>query len=353
MLIVDAHLDLAYNALNFNRNLRLELEELRASEPKGYADGVATVTIPELKKGGIGLVFGTLFTKPATSPIGDGSGKMAYRNSAEANKNAMSQLDYYHRLADEDETLRLVGNLKDLDQVVESHQSDSVPLLGIVPLMEGADPIREPEEGEYWYERGLRIIGLAWDNTRYSAGAWRGGNDGLSKEGYQLMEMMAEYGIILDLTHMSEKATFEALDRYEGPIVATHCNARALVPGERQLSDTQIRLIGERKGVIGTVLYNSFLRPNHRKGEPKHRVTLDHVVGHIDHICQILGDANHVGIGSDFDGGFGVKDIPAEMDSTADLGLIGSRLFNRGYQEDDVAKIMGKNWIALLRRAFS
>jgi len=116
MLIVDAHLDLAYNALNFNRNLRLELEELRASEPKGYADGVATVTIPELKKGGIGLVFGTLFTKPATSPIGDGSGKMVYRNSAEANKNAMSQLDYYHRLADEDETLRLVGNLKDLEE---------------------------------------------------------------------------------------------------------------------------------------------------------------------------------------------------------------------------------------------
>ncbi len=116
---------------------------------------------------------------------------------------------------------------------------------------------------------------------------------------------MSDLRVILDLTHMSEQATYEALDRYEGPVVATHANARRLVPGERQLSDSQIRRLAERDGVIGVVLLNSFLRPGHKMGDPKEFVTLDNVLAHIDHVCQLLGDARHVGIGSDFDGGFG------------------------------------------------
>jgi membrane dipeptidase len=256
-------------------------------------------------------------------------------------------------LADEVENIRLVGTQRDLDEVVASHQSDGgdapEPLLGIIPLMEGADPIRHPEEVEYWYERGLRLVWLAWDDPRYASGAWRGNRTGLTKEGHQLLEIMAEFPFILDLTHMSEKASLEALDRYEGPVAATHSNARRLVPGERQLSDSQIRRIGERDGVIGMVMCNSFLRPNYRRGDPKELVTLDHVVAHIDHICQILGDSEHVGIGSDLDGGFGVDHIPAEMESVADLRLISAHLLGHGFEQDDVANIMGSNWIRLLQ----
>lgn len=359
MLIVDAHLDLAYNAVENGRNLRQPLDNLRAREPKPGSRGIATVTLPELHKGGVGLVFGTLFVMPATSNVtGLDTGKV-YHTAGEAHQLAMAQLDYYHRLADEADTIRLVTDLASLDTVVNSHQTESAtlqtdtatPLLGIVPLMEGADPIREPEEAEYWYERGLRVIGLAWDDTRYAAGAWRGGGS-LTREGYRLLDVMAGFNFIADLTHMSERASLETLERYSGPVVATHSNARALVPGERQLSDTQIRLLGERDGVIGVVLYNKFLKVGYRQGDPKDSVTLNEVVAHVDHICQLLGSAAHVGIGSDFDGGFGAADIPSEMKSAADYVLIAGKLREKGYTEGDVTGIMGGNWLHILRRTW-
>jgi membrane dipeptidase len=193
---------------------------------------------------------------------------------------------------------------------------------------------------------------LAWDDTRYADGDWQA-KGGLTDDGRFLLEIMAQYNFILDLTHMSDKAIFEALDRYEGPIIASHSNARSLVPGDRQLNDDQIRLIGERGGVIGAVLFNKFLRAGQAMGDPKHLVTLDHVVAHIDHVCQLLGSATYVGIGSDLDGGFGREDIPAEMDSIADEPLIATKLAGHGYSETDVANIMGGNWLNLLQRTLS
>ncbi len=352
MFIVDAHLDLAYNALHYGRDLRLDLAELRSSEPSRSTAGRATVTFPELLEGGVGLVFGTLFVSPSRTEVAGDGGRMVYTDSEQAHRLAMEQLDDYHRLVDEDDRFRLVGNHEQLDEVTSSHQPGGRPLLGIVPLLEGADPVRDPGELEYWYDRGLRLIGLAWDDTRYADGAWRGSGRGVTKAGTQMLETMSELGFILDLTHMSEKATLEALDIYEGAAVATHSNARALVPTERQLSDRQIRRIGERDGVIGTVLFNGFLKANHRGGDSKEMVTLDHVAAHIDHMCQLLGDANHVGLGSDLDGGFGAEDIPHEMGSIRDLQLIASKLQERGYDHDDTTNIMGGNWLKLLRRAF-
>ena len=355
MFIIDAHLDLAYNALNYGRDLRQSVADIRETEVGTSSRGIATVSFHDLQKTGVGLVFGTLFVSPATpGSVKLSDSKVGYRDADEAHKLAMAQLDYYHRLADEIDTIQLVGDQATLDVVVTSHQPDAegTPLLGIVPLMEGADPIRKPEEAEMWYERGLRLIGLAWDDTHYAAGAWRGGG-GLTKAGFQLLEVMADLGFIVDLTHMSEKASLETLERYGGPVVATHSNARALVPGERQLSDGQIRSLGERDGVIGVVLYNRFLRADHRKGEPKEKVTLDHVAAHIDHICQVLGDAEHVGIGTDFDGGFGADDIPAELDSVTDLPLVADKLQEKGYAAADITRIMGGNWLGLLRKAWS
>jgi membrane dipeptidase len=354
MFIVDAHLDLAYNALKYNRDLRLPLAELRRlEEGSAQPNGRATVTYSTLIDAGIGLVFGTIFVGPADHPLIVPDAITSYRNPAEAHRAGQAQLDYYHRMADEDSRIRLVRNLAQLEEVVASHAEDGRErLLGIVPLMEGADPIREPEELEMWYERGLRIIGPAWDSTRYAAGAWNGAG-GLTSDGHRLLEVMAEFGLILDLTHMSEQGTLEALDRYPGPIVATHSNSRTLVPSQRQLSDLQIERVAERGGIVGVVPYNIFLLANHRRGEPKERVTLDHVVAHIDHICQVVGDARHVGLGSDFDGGFGSADIPAEMDSAADVPLIGKALAARGYEAADVTDILGGNWLRLLRQVWS
>lgn len=352
MLLVDAHLDLAYNAINFGRNLQQPLSELRRRERNQSSNGIATVTVPELKRAGVGIVFGTIFTLPAHSRLATPNDLFAYRTQAEAHRFGMQQLDYYHRLADEDASIRLVQNRATLEAVVDSFQGEEENgrLLGIVPLMEGADPIREPEEVELWVERGLRLIGPAWDDTVYAAGAWQHARHGLTKAGHGLLEVMQSFNLILDITHMNDKGSLEALERYEGTAVATHSNCRALVPGERQLSDQQIRLLGERGGMIGIALYNPFLRADQRSGEPKERVTLRHVAAHIDHVCQLLGSAAHVGIGSDFDGGFGAKDIPHEMDSCFDLNLLPQQLKEMGYEQGAIEGIMGKNWISLLQR---
>jgi membrane dipeptidase len=217
--------------------------------------------------------------------------------------------------------------------------------------MEGADPIRQPEEVELWYERGLRIIGLSWDDTRYSPGAWREGG-GLTKDGWALLETAADYNFILDLTHMSDEASLQVLDNYEGPIIASHSNARALVPSKRQLNDTQINRIAERNGVIGIAFANPFLKAGLSLTDPKESVTIEHVLAHIDHICQNVGNADHVGIGTDFDGGFGVESVPAEIETPSDFHLLTKALQEYGYDEDAVTKIMGGNWLRLLGRAF-
>ncbi len=349
MFIVDAHLDLAYNALVKGRDPRLGVAAIRAGElsPKD----IATVGLPEMRRAGVGLIFATLFVSPSSTPFEREPNEHTYDTPEQAHKLAMTQVDYYRRLVDEDESLRLVTNIAGLDEVTKSHETGEKPLLGIVLLMEGADCIREPKEAEFWYEQGVRLIGPAWDDTRYCAGAWRDSKQGLSKDGYALLEEMAGLGMILDLTHMSEVATLQSLDAYPGTIVATHANARAIVPHERQLSDRQIRLIGERDGMVGAVLANFFLKADYVRGQ-KESVPVAQVAAHIDHVCQVIGDARHAGLGTDLDGGFGVRDIPDPMDSIADLPLIAPALREKGYTDEDVAGIMGENWVALLRRAW-
>lgn len=351
MFIVDSHLDLAYNAIVKGRDPRLGVARIRAGEQPPVKD-IATVGLPEMRQAGVGLIFGTIFVSPATTPFEREPHEYTYDTPEQAHRLGMDQLDYYRRLVDEEEDLRLVTNATELDVVVKSHEDGEKPLLGIVMLMEGADCIREPEEAALWYERGVRLIGPAWDDTRYCAGAWRDSRQGLSKEGHALLEVMADLGMILDLTHMSEVATFQSLDAYPGAVVSTHTNARAIVPTERQLSDRQIRLIGERDGIVGAVLANFFLLPGYVRGR-KESVPVSQLVAHIDHVCQVIGDARHAGIGSDLDGGFGMRDIPDPMDSIADLPMIAGGLREKGYSEADIAAIMGGNWVELLRRVWS
>jgi membrane dipeptidase len=349
MFIVDAHLDLAYNAIRNDRDLLRPVSEVRAAESDdGKTLGKAIVTFPELRKAGVGLVFATIFVEPANKRMSNIGENLVYSTAEEAHQQGQIQLDYYHALWDEVEYLRPVRSTEELESVVKSHVEGDEPLIGMVILMEGADPIRHPEEAEYWYERGLRVVGLAWDDTRYSAGAWRDGGS-LTADGQELLEIMAELGMILDLTHMGEEATFQALDRYEGRIIASHSNARSLVPGQRQLSDDQLLRLIERDGTVGIVMANAFLKKDFKRGDPKELVSLEHVVAHIDHICQLAGDALHVGLGTDFDGGFGVESVPSEFHEVTDLKLIAKALRNYGYSEADTKGIMGENWLRLLR----
>ncbi|MGB1253060.1 MAG: dipeptidase [Candidatus Promineifilaceae bacterium] len=359
MLIVDAHLDLACSAMNFGRELRHEIGRIRHTEAPylDQLDGTATVSFPALHEGGVRLVFGSLFAFPKSVKYGYKRvrASIAYDDKAEwpqrhdeAYSAAMRQLEYYKWLADAESDILLIEQWADVETVIASQTSDE-PKIGIVVHMEGADPIRNDGELEMWVEQGLRSVGLAWDDTRYAPGQWRD-PVGLPAHTYLLLDRMRVHNVFCDLTHMSERATFDVLEYYDGPIGATHANARALVPEARQLSDDQIRAIAGRNGMIGIAPYNRFLKRHHLHGDPKERVTVFDVVTHIDHMCQLLGNADHVGIGSDFDGGFGQEDIPAEMDSCIDMPKIATALRDYGYDKASVEQIMSGNWLRMLRR---
>jgi membrane dipeptidase len=223
----------------------------------------------------------------------------------------------------------------------------------MIYLMEGADGIRTPRELAEWYDLGLRLIGLAWAGTRYCGGTGEPGP--LTPEGRELIAAMADYKFVLDLSHMDEAAALESLDRYDGPVMATHANCAALLKGaesNRHLRDHVIEGLIERDGVIGLVPFNAFLKVGwvRKNGSRREEVSLDALIAHVDHICQIAGDSLHAGIGSDFDGGFGLQSIPSELDSIADLQLIASGLRARGYGEADAENILGGNWLRFLRR---
>jgi membrane dipeptidase len=353
MLIVDAHEDIAWNALTFGRDPTRSALYHRRIEVGSNAvkfNGNCTLGLPEWLLGHVGVIFATLFSSPISFRQGEWDTQV-YANPEDAYRRAGEQLDFYARLAGEHELIELVADKGQLEAIVASWADDvdlSERRVGLVPLMEGAEPIRQPGEVEDWFERGVRVVGPAWDATRYAGGTYTPGP--LTDLGRELLEAMTDLGMILDLSHADEPAYLEALDRYEGTIIASHSNPRRFNPGRRGLSDEMIAHLIEREGVVGVVLYNSFLKPDHKRGEPKHTVTIDDVVTAIDHVCQLAGSALHVGIGSDFDGGFGVEDIPQGFDTVADLHLIGEALADRGYAPDDVAAVLGENWLRILRR---
>lgn len=353
MIVVDAHEDLAWNARSFDRDYTRSAWEIREQETGTEIpaiNGRCMLGLPEWLAGRVAVIFGTIFVMPqrhARSPR-----ERTYRTPEEAYAEGMAQMDYYERLAETCERFVLVHTRKDLETVLETWKEplpDPDPRrIGIVRLMEGADPIRRPEEVAIWYERGLRILGLAWSATRYAGGTGEPGP--LTAEGRRLLRAMQDLNMILDLSHMAERAFFEALERYEGPLIASHSNPQALVPGDRQLSDPMIRALAERDGVIGIVLSNRMLKKGWTRGDPREKVTVWDVVRAIDYVCQRVGDARHVGIGSDLDGGFGAEGAPAGIETVADLVKIADALREAGFAPADVEAIMGGNWLRVLRQ---
>jgi membrane dipeptidase len=134
-------------------------------------------------------------------------------------------------------------------------------------------------------------------------------------------------------------------------VLASHNNCRALVPHQRQFSDEQLRAIIERDGVVGTAFDVWMLEPGFIKGQSTNAgIGMARAADHIDHICQLAGNARHAAIGSDLDGLFGLEQCPCDFDTIADLQRLGDILRERGYGEDDLAGIMHGNWLRMLRR---
>ena len=352
MFIVDAHEDIAYNALHYDRDVRRSTSEQRAREASATpaADASpgeqaltgmresAMVGLPELRRGGVGLVCATIFCMPGeqTAMTADG----------------WEQMRYYQGLAAEPDDVgaRLIATRADLDALTRDHAAAPAPdrhPVGFLPLMESADPIRDPADLEQWYAAGLRIIGPTWRGSRYCGGTGRPG--GFTDLGWALLAEMERLGMILDLSHMADDAVWQALERYPGPIIASHTNCRVYLPTDRHFSDDQIRAAAAREVVIGVVLHNNFLVAGWSREQGP--VTIEAALRHLDHVRALTGDARHSGIGSDFDGGAGSESTPQPFDTVADLAALADGLRAHDYSEEDIAGVMGGNFLRAFRQA--
>lgn len=356
-LIVDAHADIAYNMLKYGRDYTRAAEETRRLEIGSAAvldNEDALIGWPDYQSGQVAVIFSTLFALPARWSTSENKSQ-AYKTYDEAHQLCHEQLLTYHRMTDSaPDKFRLIASALDLNLILDHWQnpSESGHPVGMVVLMEGAEGIRNLSELEEWHELGLRLIGPAWVGTRY-CGGWKEPGP-LTADGRKLLSAMADYNFILDLSHMDEQSAVEALDIYRGSIVGTHGNCLSLMPNansNRYFSDRVLEGIIERDGVVGVVPYNPYLKVGWTVGKNKREeVPLGKVADHIDHICQIAGDALHAGLGSDFDGGFGLQSVPSEIETVADLQNLVSLLQARGYSEADIANIFGGNWITRLKR---
>ena len=314
-MIVDAHLDIAWNAISAGRGF--------LGEPApGYV-----VSRSSLARGGVGLVFATLYTAPAHARRSMRT-RFVYENAHEAGLMATAEVNYYKSC-----DLTLIGDRQQLQRYVRGWRRGR---LAAVLLMEGADPVESPAQLGAWVDRGVRIIGPAWGRTRYSGGTHAPG--GLTALGVQLLKAMRRKKVILDISHMADKAVADAFELWRGPVMSSHSNARDLVPADRQITNATAAEIARRGGMLGISFYEHHLRSSGH-------ATLDDIVRHAVHLARAAGAPEHVGLGSDLDGGFDAKH--SAMQNTSQLSEL-SRKLRKHFSRAQVEGIMGKNWLDFL-----
>jgi len=352
-IIFDAHLDLSMNAMEWNRDLRSSVSTIRSME-KNMSDlpdrGNGTVAFPELRDGNIGLVVATQiarYVKPTNNLPGWNSPEQAWAQT-------QGQLAWYREMESAGELVQ-INDLNGLERHLKLWaKDDRNKPIGYILSLEGADSIVDLHHLEKSYNSGLRALGPA----HYGPGTYAQGTDadgGIGKKGKELLHEMEALNIILDVTHLCEASFWEALDHFHGHLWASHCNVRALVNHNRQLSDDQIRALIDRDAVIGGALDAWMMVPEWVRGvsDPlKMNVSLSTLVDHLDHICQIAGNTLHAGIGTDLDGAFGKEQCPYDLDTITDLQTLPSLFEKRGYTAEDIENILNKNFIRFLRKAW-
>lgn len=352
-LIFDGHLDLAMNAMEWNRDLTWSVPEIRESE-QGMTDkpdrAKGTVSLPAMRAGKVCLCMATQIARyvKKSNPL------PGWHSPQQAWAMTQAQLAWYKTMEDLGEMTPIV-DLESLEKHLENwqHPTGKEPI-GYVLSLEGADSIVNLDYLEKAYALGLRALGPA----HYGSGTYAQGTDatgGIGEQGRALLKKMEELNIILDATHLCDDSFWEALDVYQGPVWASHNNCRSLVPHNRQFSNEQIRELIQRGAVIGAAFDAWMLVPNWKRGIStplSAQVTLQLVANHIDHICQLAGNSLHAAIGSDLDGAFGKEQCPADLDTIADLQKLVPILEKRGYSEADIENILYKNWVNFLRRVW-
>lgn len=352
-LIFDGHLDLAMNAMEWNRDLTWSVAEIRESE-QGMTDkpdrAKGTVSLPAMRGGKVALCMATQIARyvKKSNPL------PGWHSPQQAWAMTQAQLAWYKTMEDLGQMTPITDKIS-LEKHLErwANPKGDEPI-GYILSLEGADSIVNLDYVEKAYAAGLRAIGPA----HYGPGTYAQGTDasgGIGEKGRALLKKMEELHIILDATHLCDDSFWEALDAYHGPVWASHNNCRALVPHNRQFSDEQIRELINREAVIGAALDAWMLTPGWKRDVSTPltaNVTLQNVATHIDHICQIAGNARHAAIGSDLDGAFGKEQSPADLDTIADLQKLAPILEKWGYEPEDIEHIMYRNWVNFLRRVW-
>jgi membrane dipeptidase len=366
MLIFDWHLDLAWNALEWNRDLKLPVEEIRRRELaagyQGPGRGYNTVSLPALKQGKIAIVSATLLARYDKDGVQlSFIPKSGYESAEASYAAAIGQLAYYRAL-ERHGHIRILTEWTTLSKHVKEWQEYDgkndplveAPPLGFLISMEGADPILNPDDLQTWWNHGLRILSLShYGNSRYSHGT--GSPGPLNAPGPAMLAGMEKLGMILDVTHLADEAMDQVFDLFGGKVLASHHNCRRLVDRQRQLRDSDIQHIAKRGGVIGAALDCWMLDKDCGQGPGNVRrvASLEDVVNHIDHVCQLTGSTKHSAIGTDLDGGFGTEQSPVDVDTIADLQKLPEIMGERGYSEHDIEGFMYRNWLELMERAWS
>lgn len=370
-LIFDSHLDLAWSAVFFNRDLTLPVAGIRARESSmsdERARGKNVLSLPELRRSGVAVCVATVLARGGPLQTVLPTYKrtdLDYATPSLAYAAARGQLAYYE-LLEAQGFIRMIRTRFELaahwKEWTQAEKDESAPAsrlpptaysppLGIILSMEGTDPIVTPDQACHWYDLGLRAAGLA----HYGVGqhAYGTGVTGpLSSSGIELLRTMDDLGMILDVTHLCDESMAQALDYFDGRILASHHNCRALVPGDRQLTDEQIKKIISRGGVIGGALDAWMLYPNWVRGVTQPDVvSLSNFADHLDRICQLAGDAKHAALGTDLDGGFGNEQTPGDLRIYGDLQNLAGILLSRGYSEADVDGVFHANWLRFFGEA--
>lgn len=352
MLIFDGDYPMAYGALELNRDLTLPIDEIRAADPD--SKNVPFACLPEMRRGGI---FCALMKFTIRYQWGDAV-LTGYRSSEGVYGAAKGQVAYYQMLerCGEGVILRSGKKLSEHARRWERKEDFLDQPVGFILGMEGADPILDPEQVYEWWEEGVRVVSLThYGPSRYAQGT--GTEGGLRPPAVDLLREMESCGMLLDMTHIADQSFWEALEFYSGPILASHQNCRSLAPGARQFTDEQLKAVIERGGVIGASMDTWMLRETQdidwadtgswvrRDHFPRSAVSLKHIADHIDHVCQLAGNAGHAAIGGDTDGQGGVDGAPFEIDTVVDYGKLVPILEARGYSESDIADVMYRNWL--------
>ena len=351
LLIFDGHLDLAMNAIEWNRDLRWSLSDIRESEA-GMTDkpdrARGTVSLPSMREGNIGVCIATQIGRY----VKRGNNLPGWRSPEQAWANTQGQLAWYRAMEEAGEMVQIrTGN--DLEKHLQLWQNPQKnTAVGYILSLEGADSIISMRHLEKAYDYGIRAIGPA----HYGPGTYANGTDssgGIGIKGQELLKEMERLGIILDATHLCDESFKDAMDIYNGPIWASHNNCRVFVPHNRQFSDDQITELANRDAVIGVALDAWMMVPGWVRGksDPKAMgVSLKLMINNIDHICQLTGNSRHAAIGSDLDGAFGTEQCPYDLDTIADLQKVPDKLTEIGYSVTDIENILSNNWVRFLKK---